>query len=132
MKIELYAGYCRRGIFVFGLFSLFLIAMTGCDSSKDDSLSFDTEYQAVMLDNGHAYFGKLTRVDSQYMKLTNIYYVQQQKHKETGETKNTLIRRGKEWHEPDYMIINTSHIVFIENVGPNSDVVKAIEGMSDT
>src|SRR6201985_2895939 len=38
----------------------------------------DKQYQAVFLTNGQVYFGKFGNVNSSYVKLTNIYYLQVQ------------------------------------------------------
>lgn len=36
------------------------------------------------------------------------------------------MRLGSEWHAPDFMRINTRHIVFIEPVAPDSRVAQLI------
>ena len=85
-------------------------------------------FYAVLLDNGQAYFANLTKLDAQHVKLTNVYYVQRRVDQKTGEIQaNALVKRGKEWHAPDFMIVNAAHIVFIENVKSDSDVMKAIK-----
>src|SRR5690606_33296919 len=43
---------------------------------KTTSLVKDDQYQAVFLDNGQVYFGKLSNVNSSYAKLNDIYYLQ--------------------------------------------------------
>ena len=87
---------------------------------------FDTTYQAVLLDNGSVYFGKMQGAGTDYPVLTDVYYVQSQVNQETKEVKNILIRRGNEWHSPDRMVLNTRHIILMEPVGPNSTVAKLI------
>ena len=89
-------------------------------------IKFDTTYQAVLLDNGSVYFGKLQGAGTQYPVLTDVYYVQSQVNQETKEVKNVLIRRGNEWHAPDRMVLNARHIILIEPVGPNSKVAELI------
>ena len=89
-------------------------------------IKFDTTYQAVLLDNGSVYFGKLQGAGTDYPVLTDVYYVQSQANQETKEVKNILIRRGNEWHSPDRMVLNARHIVLMEPVGPNSQVAKLI------
>src|SRR5437588_1187879 len=79
-------------------------------------LSFETPYQAVLLSNGQVFFGKLENTASQYPVLTDIYYVQSQVDQEKKQTKNILVKRGKEWHARDRMILNATQIVFIEPV----------------
>jgi len=90
------------------------------------TIKFDTSYQAVLLDNGSVYFGKLQGAGTSYPVLTEVYYVQSQVNQETKEVKNILIRRGNEWHAPDRMFLNARHIVLIEPVGTNSKVAELI------
>jgi hypothetical protein len=45
---------------------------------------------------------------------------------ETKQVKSSLIKRGKEMHEPDRMYLNPSQIVFVETVGTNSKVAQLI------
>ncbi len=92
----------------------------------ETNVKFDTALQAVLLDNGSVYFGKLQGAGTDYPVLTDVYYVQSQANQETKEVKNILIRRGNEWHSPDRMVLNARHIVLMEPVGPNSQVAKLI------
>jgi hypothetical protein len=39
---------------------------------------------------------------------------------------NILVRRGKEWHAPDRMVINARHIILVEPVGTSSKVAQLI------
>jgi hypothetical protein len=91
----------------------------GADKAK---IALATEYQAVFLDNGQAFFGKLENADSDYPVLKDVFYIQRLVNKDTNEVKNSLIKRGSEWHGPDQMYINSKHIVLIEPVNPNSRV----------
>ena len=86
----------------------------------------DAPYSAVLLSNGSVYFGKLDRLGSAYPVLTDVYYVQSSVNPETKAVTNVLVKRGKEWHAPDRMIVNASAIVFIEPVGANSKVARLI------
>ena len=58
--------------------------------------------------------------------LTDVYYVVSQGNPETKQVTNSLIKRGKELHEPDRMYLNPNQIVFVESVGPNSKVAQLI------
>lgn len=100
------------------------VLMAGC--RRHAEIKFDTTYQAVLLDNGSVYFGKLQGAGTRRPVLTEVYYVQSQVNQETKEVKNILIRRGNEWHAPDRMYLNPRHIVLIEPVGPNSKVAQLI------
>lgn len=86
-----------------------------------------TPYQAVVLNNGQVYFGKLDRLGTPYPILTDVYYVQSQVNQDTKQVTNTLVKRGKELHGPEIMVLNASQILFIESVGPNSTIGKLIE-----
>ena len=93
-------------------------------------VSTGSQYSAVLLVDGQAYFGKLEKLGSAYPVLTDVYYVQRAVNAETKETSNTLVKRGGEWHGPDRMILNADHILFVEPVTEGSAVAKLIEESS--
>ncbi len=88
--------------------------------------SFKTQYQAVLLNNGAIYFGKISRTWSDYPVLSDVYYLQSVTNKDSNQTSNVLVKRGKEWHGPDHMVLNSRNIVLIEPVGENSKVAQLI------
>lgn len=89
-------------------------------------------WQGVFLSNNTVYFGHVSSQNS-WVTLRDIYYLQraqtpQPSGEEVGENKLVLIKLGNELHGPeDYMKINKDHVIFIENLRPDSQVVKAIE-----
>jgi hypothetical protein len=83
-------------------------------------------YYAVLLTNNSVYFGHLQGLGSAFPVLTDVYYVQSNVNQETKEVKNVLVKRGKEWHAPDRMILSEKTIVFIEPVGAGSMVQNLI------
>jgi hypothetical protein len=96
------------------------------------------KYQAVFFTNGQVYFGKLQTAGTDYMKLTNIYYLQTQTssssdssnpQKTTSDQGNVqLIKLGDEVHGPeDQMIISKDQILFYENLKADGKVAKSIE-----
>ena len=87
---------------------------------------FTTEYQAVLLSNGEAYYGKLEHLDAAYAVLSDVYYVRQRSAGDEEQMKFVLIKRGGEWHRPDRMVVNAAHITFIEPVTAGSEVAKFI------
>jgi len=93
-------------------------------------VTFDTPYQAIMLDNGQVYFGRITGLSSAYPVLTEVYYVQEQLDPDTKKVRNILVRRGSEWHAPNRMVMNARHIVLIEPVTTGSTVAKLIEDLN--
>ena len=90
------------------------------------SIQFTTPYQAVLLTNGSVYFGHLQDYGGPNPVLTDVFYVVSQTDPETKQIKNSLIKRGKELHEPDRMYLAPNQIVFVETVGTNSKVAQLI------
>ena len=90
-------------------------------------------YQAVFLNNGQVYFGKIIAQDNNFVKLNDIYYLQlnQDLQNQGGDILNqpdmSLIKLGNELHGPeDEMEIILNNILFIENLARDSKVLKAI------
>ena len=77
--------------------------------------------------NGQTFFGKLEQDGGSYPVLMDVYYIQSQVNSETKQVTNTLIKRGREAHEPDNMILNAAQILVIEPVKPDSHIGKLIE-----
>ena len=93
-----------------------------------------SEYQAVFLTNGQAYFGKVTDINSNFLTIKNIYYLQAgqtaqpKDNASTSSTPLSLVKLGSEIHGPeDQMNIARSQILFYENLKNNSQVVQAIQ-----
>ncbi len=92
------------------------------------------KYQAVFFTNGQVYFGKLHPLNSEYMKLNDIFYLQAKtassNPQETAANNSTdveLIKLGNEIHGPvDEMIISKSQILFFENLKSDSKVSTSI------
>ncbi len=90
-------------------------------------------YQAVFLSNNQVYFGKLSNRSAQYAALSDIYYLQiTQPLQPRGAGQQpvpniNLVKLGGELHGPtDKMEINRDHILFIEDLKADSQVVVAI------
>jgi len=114
---------------IYTLFALVLVCATGCarpTAASQPALIDSGRYYAVLLDNNSVYFGKLESLSSDYAVLHDVFYVQSNVDQQTKAVNNVLIRRGKEWHGPDRMIINQRAIVFIEPVGTDSRVAQLI------
>lgn len=93
---------------------------------RGDAPKFSTPFQAVLLDTGQVYYGKIEALDSPYPVLRDVYYVQSSTDPNTKQTTNVLIRRGKEWHGPEFTVLNARHIAMVEPVGPTSKVAELI------
>jgi len=109
------------GLLVTGAAGLYIL-----HSIRTSLVKFSTPYQAVLLTNGSVYFGHLQNYGSPNPVLTDVFYVVSQTDPETKQVKSSLIKRGKEMHEPDRMYLNPNQIVFVESVGTNSKVAQLI------
>jgi hypothetical protein len=88
---------------------------------------FQTPYQAVQLDNGQVYFGKLEGFGTPFPVLRNVFYLQTSMNPKTNEQSSVLMKRGHEWHAPDQMVLNATHILLVEPVVPDSKVAELID-----
>lgn len=93
------------------------------------------EYQAVFLTNGQVYFGRVTDLNSKYLILTNIFYIENTNPASSNTnttpqtTSYTLRKLGtSELHMPeDKMVITTDTVTFWENLKDSSQVVTKIK-----
>ncbi len=93
----------------------------------------DTRYQAVFLQSGQVYFGKLSNEDGLYPTLRDVFYIQvtqpspSAKKGEVPPSNMNLVKLGSELHGPtDEMKINRNQILFIEDLRADSRVVQSI------
>lgn len=110
----------------------FLSSKTGVSGTIDSS-----RYQAVFFTNGQVYFGKLKPLNGDYMRLTDIYYLQA-KSTEGNESNPQeasaqdasnvqLVKLGSEIHGPDdEMVVNKDQVLFFENLKKDSNVSTTI------
>lgn len=105
---------------VFGLFNLNL---------QGDFPRIDKDaWQAVFLENGQVYFGKLKEYDQNYVSLKNVYYLREGKGLESDSANLDLIKLGGEVHGPeDEMFIEKGSIQYFENMKETSRVVQSIQ-----
>ncbi len=87
---------------------------------------FTTPYQAVVLTGGQVYYGKLENAAGMYPILRDVFYIANQVNPETKEASNVFVRRGKELHGPEYMVLNRQSILFVEPIKEDSQVAKFI------
>jgi len=85
------------------------------------------KYYAVLLNNGTVYYGKLDGYATSYPTLRDVFYIQRAVSPQTKQLSNILVKRGKELHAPDLMILNPQAITFIEPVGAGSKVAQLID-----
>ena len=91
---------------------------------------FDTPYQAILLDNGQVYYGKLDGLGGPFPIMRDVFYTRTELDPKTKQSSVVLLKRGKEWHQPDHMVINIQHVLLIEPVSPDSKVASLIAELS--
>jgi hypothetical protein len=98
-------------------------------SSKNETqvIISSGEFQAVFLDNGQVYFGRLQTSGKHFYTLTDVFYIQSDATALDTTNSLALTKLGNEAHGPeDKMQINIDHILFIEDMKSDSKVVQAI------
>lgn len=89
------------------------------------------KYQAVFLSNGQVYFGNVQALNSQYIRMTNIYYLTQGDGSSSSSSSSnySLIKLGcQQIHDPyDSMVINREQVTFWENLQDDGKVVTSIK-----
>lgn len=130
-------------VVVMVLIVVVLLAVKNSNSNNTSAAIDSSKYQAVFFTNGQVYFGKLHTFNSEYLKLTNIFYLQtQNQNSSTSSTdsKNpqqtttsqqstpTLIKLGSEVHGPeDEMMIAKDQVLFFENLKSDGTVAQSIQ-----
>jgi hypothetical protein len=94
--------------------------------TADTPPTFSTPFQAVLLDNGQVYYGKVSKLGTSFPVMTDVYYIVNTEDKDTKAVKHVLVKRGKELHAPTETILAARHIIMIEPVGPDSEVGQLI------
>ena len=105
------------------VFAVAFLMLQGCGGDKKPD--FKTEYQAVLLGDGQVYYGKVDKIEKDFLVLSDVYYFQ--RNQVSGEGQAFMVKRGKEPHGPDISYINTKYIVMVEPVKPDSSVANAIK-----
>lgn len=119
------SGLVRTSVIVL-LALIVVVSATFWLSTRRTRVAMTTPYQAVLLTNGSAYFGQLEGLGTPFPVLRDVFYVQSTQNPETKQVSNILVKRGKEWHAPDRMILNSNMIVLVEPVNPTSRVAQLI------
>ena len=92
----------------------------------------NTKLQAVFLNTGQVYFGNVKLINSQYVVLDNIFYLQTNSNgtaasTTTSKSNVSLVKLGCELHAPyDQMVINMQQVTFWENLQSNGQVAQAV------
>ena len=90
------------------------------------------QYQAVFLNNGQVYFGRITSMNDRFVRVGDIFYLKQDQtvqNQEQTQTDSNLIltKLGCERHGPnDEMLISRDQLIFWENLKNDGAIVKEI------
>jgi len=110
-----------------GVISIFpaIISLKYDRYDRKDFIDSST-YQAVFLTNDQIYFGNLKNTSSDYLILSDVYYV---KIDQSGSGQLVKLGSGEPHGPKDEMIINQDQVIFWENLKPDSTVVQKIRTM---
>ncbi len=92
---------------------------------KKDFIDPNT-YQSIFLTNNQIYFGHLNNISSDYLILSDAYYI---KVNEGGTGQLVKLGSGEPHGPLNKMIINQDQVLFWENLRSDSPVVKTIQSM---
>ncbi len=110
---------------------LFSFVFSG-NRKQEGSFVDTSKMQAVFMNGGQVYFGKITSLNRDYMTLRDIYYLRVnqtvQPDAEPKENDISLVKLGCELHGPeDLMVIRQDQVIFWENLKPDGKVAQAVE-----
>jgi hypothetical protein len=102
--------------------------------SHENKFIDKNSYQAVFVNvtgtnGGQVYFGHVTDLSDDFIRLTNVFYIQNQGSATTADKNSSynLVKLGCELHGPaDEMVINRSQVFFWENLKSTGQVTQKI------
>lgn len=118
------------GILFVSILILVIAILLGISTkSTENSVVQKNRYQAVFLNGGQAYFGKVKTLNDRFIDLSDIYYISTNgQSNENTQANISLVKLGSELHCPqDRMIINRDQVLFWENLNDDGKVVNAIK-----
>ncbi len=124
--MQVFNGLMLIGIALLIAVVAIAISRTGKDSTELKYVS-SSKYQAVFLSNGQVYFGHVTALNNNYLRMSDIYYLTQSS--DTASSNYNLVKLGcQQIHDPyDAMVINRSQVTFWENIQDDGKVVTSIK-----
>ncbi|MET3132686.1 hypothetical protein AAKU55_002964 [Oxalobacteraceae bacterium GrIS 1.11] len=110
--------------------ALSLAAQAGLEWRRENGRVLDAgplgAMYSVQLQSGQVYYGILLDARPGFVKLGDVYYVQSYT-QPNGQPGNRVVSRQKnDWHGPEWQMIATDKIVFMEAVGPQSQLARLI------
>lgn len=130
----------RKRLAAIAVAAILILVAVGYAVKSGGSASFTDQpdaYHAVFLSNGQVYFSKVASSEKGFVKLNDIYYLRVQKtlqpkpeaaSEQQEQTSVSLVKLGNELHGPqDVMMVNRDHVLFVEPLKEDSNVVQAIK-----
>lgn len=88
----------------------------------------DARYQAVYVNSGQVFFGKLRNTGGEYLVLDSAYTAQDVRANEQASDQTTLVKVSDQVYGPeDTMRIRADNVIFWQNLKADSKVQQAIE-----
>ena len=108
------------------LLACIALAFTHSTNTNEVKYVTDSKYQAVFLNNGQVYFGKVASLNDKYVRMTDVFYLTQSG--DSTSSNYSLVKLGcQQIHDPtDQMVINRDQVTFWENLQDNGKVVTSI------
>lgn len=135
-KLNKERNWTRWGAGLLGLLLLVLVVaviifVAFGGGKKESGYVDENKLQAVFLQTGQVYFGKVKALNGNFIELENIYYLQTSSSDAAATTNSnanvSLVKLGCELHAPyDRMVINREQVTFWENLQDNGQVAKAV------
>jgi hypothetical protein len=105
----------------------------GGGAKKEASYVDNDRLQAVFLNGGQVYFGKINDLNGKFLSMSGIYYLRVNQQVQPNQSSNnsndiSLVKLGCELHGPqDNMVINREQVIFWENLKDDGQVAKAVK-----
>lgn len=108
------------------LLACIALAFTHSNNTNEVKYVTSDKYQAVFLNNGQVYFGKVNSLNDKYVRMTDVFYLTQSG--DSSSSNYSLVKLGcQQIHDPsDQMVINRDQVTFWENLQDNGKVVTSI------
>lgn len=137
-KFKMGNGWSKAGFLTFAVsIAILIVAVIGFmtlsnENSQEEQNVDKSKFQAVFLNGGQVYFGKIGELNNKFMEVANIYYLRVNQQVQPGQTNASndvsLVKLGCELHGPqDSMVINREQVIFWENLKGDGQVAKAID-----
>ena len=112
---------------IFGVLILALLAASIYQSHRRfHTPQITSAYQAVALQNGKVYYGRIAHLGTDYPVLRDPLSIREEVDPSTRERRYVLTRRKDEANGADHMIFPATSIAFVEPVRPDSIIGKVI------